>query len=87
MDLRGHRAVLLPAAIVSSVPLVVIALAPEATPVAVLAVLAALAGMTHPPVSGATRALWPDIVPPSAATPSTPSSRRAWSSRSSSARW
>jgi len=64
VDLRGHRAVLLPAAIVSSVPLVVIALAPDDTPVPVLAVLAALAGMTHPPVSGATRALWPEIVPP-----------------------
>lgn len=64
VDLRGHRAVLVPAAVVSAVPLVAIALAPDGTPVAVFAVLAALAGMTHPPLSGATRALWPDIVPP-----------------------
>ena len=64
VDLRGHRAVLLPAAIISSVPLVVIALAPDDTPVPVLAALAAIAGMTHPPVSGATRALWPELVPP-----------------------
>ncbi|MGE0027680.1 MAG: MFS transporter [Thermoleophilia bacterium] len=63
VDQRGHRAVLLPAAIVSSVPLVVIALAPDDTPIALLAALAAVAGMTHPPVSGATRALWPEIVP------------------------
>src|SRR6185503_21102391 len=34
VDLRGHRAVLLPAAVVSSVPLVVIAIAPDSTPVA-----------------------------------------------------
>jgi MFS family permease len=64
VDTRGHRAVLLPAALVSSVPLVVIALAPDDTPIAVLAALAAVAGMAHPPVSGATRALWPEIVPP-----------------------
>src|SRR5437870_2320648 len=60
----GRRRVLVPAAIVSAVPLVAVALAPDGTPVAVFAVLAALAGMTHPPLSGATRALWPDIVPP-----------------------
>ena len=36
VDLRGHGAVLLPAAIVSSVPLVVIALAPDSTPVPAL---------------------------------------------------
>lgn len=63
VDVRGQRAVLVPAAIASAVPLVVIALAPEATPLAVLAALAALSGMVHPPISGATRALWPDIVP------------------------
>ena len=64
VDLRGQRAVLVPAAIASAVPLVAIALAPDDTPVGVLAALAALAGMVHPPLSGATRALWPELVPP-----------------------
>ena len=61
---------LVPAALVSAVPLVVIALAPDTTPVGVLAALAALAGMAHPPLSGATRALWPPTwCRPSAAGP------------------
>ena len=76
VDLRGHRAVLLPAAIVSSVPLVVIALAPDDTPVPVLAALAALAG--HGAPAGERRhprAVARASSRPSAATPSTPSSR------------
>jgi MFS family permease len=63
VDVRGQRAVLLPAAVISAVPLVAIALAPDGTPVAVFALLAALSGMCHPPLSGATRALWPALVP------------------------
>jgi MFS family permease len=64
VDLRGQRLVLIPTALACALTLTAIALAPDATPLAVLVGLAALAGMTHPPISGATRALWPDLVPP-----------------------
>ena len=64
VDVRGQSAVLVPCAIASSAPLVAIALVPAATPIGIVAGLAALSGMAHPPLSGATRALWPDIVPP-----------------------
>ena len=64
MDAHGQRAVLLPAAAGCAVPLVAIALLPSGSPLAVLVVLAVAAGMLHPPLGGATRALWPDLVPP-----------------------
>ncbi len=64
VDVRGQSAVLVPCAIASSASLVAIALVPAATPIGIVAGLAALSGMAHPPLSGATRALWPDIVPP-----------------------
>lgn len=64
VDVRGQSAVLLPCAVACALPLGAIALAPDATPVGVLAALAALAGMAHPPLSGATRALWSVLVPP-----------------------
>ncbi len=62
-DRRGQRAVLLPSAVLSAAALLAVALAPDDTPVLALIGLGALAGLTHPPVSGATRALWPEIVP------------------------
>lgn len=62
-DRRGQRAVLLPCAMVCAVPLVAVALAPDDTPIVAFIALAGLAGLAHPPLSGATRALWPDIVP------------------------
>ena len=64
VDLRGQRAVLVPTALGCSVTLVAIALLPSGTPLAVLVGLAIAAGMLHPPLGGATRALWPDLVPP-----------------------
>ena len=64
VDLRGQTAVLVPCAIAASLTLVAIAVVPDATPVGVVAALAALAGGTYPPLSGAMRALWPDLAPP-----------------------
>jgi MFS family permease len=64
VDARGQGAVLVPAAVACAVPLVAIGLLPEGTPVAVVAGLAVLAGMAFPPLSGAMRALWPELVPP-----------------------
>lgn len=64
VDLRGQRTVLLPTALGCAVPLVAIALLPSGTPPPVLVALAVVAGMLHPPLGGATRALWPDLVPP-----------------------
>ena len=63
VDMKGQRAVLLPAAAGCALAITAIALAPDATPLAVIVGLAALAGMSHPPLGGATRALWPDLVP------------------------
>ncbi|MBJ7454497.1 MAG: MFS transporter [Thermoleophilia bacterium] len=63
VDRRGQAAVLLPAAAICATALVLIALIPDSTPLAVIVGLAALAGMAHPPLGGATRALWPDLVP------------------------
>lgn len=62
-DRRGQRAVLVPCAVVSAGALLAVALLPGSAPVAAIVGLGALAGVAHPPVSGATRALWPDIVP------------------------
>ena len=64
VDVHGQAAVLVPTAFACAVPLGAIALVPDTTPVAVVAGLAALAGMTFPPLSGAMRALWPELVPP-----------------------
>jgi MFS family permease len=64
VDQRGQRAVLLPCAVASAIPLAALALAPDGTPLAAVAGLAALAGIVHPPLSGAMRALWPELVPP-----------------------
>ncbi|MEZ0283630.1 MAG: MFS transporter [Thermoleophilia bacterium] len=64
VDVRGQRAVLLPCAVASALPLVALALVPDGTSLAVVAGLAALAGIVHPPLSGAMRALWPELVPP-----------------------
>jgi MFS family permease len=64
VDVHGQGAVLVPTAFACAVPLGAIALVPDTTPVAVVAGLAALAGMTFPPLSGAMRALWPELVPP-----------------------
>jgi MFS family permease len=64
VDTRGQRSVLMPAALLCAAPLLAIALLPGAPPPAALVALAVAAGMTHPPLSGATRALWPDLVPP-----------------------
>lgn len=64
VDRRGQRAVLVPCAGVCGLALLAIALAPDATPLGAFAALAALAGMSHPPVGGAMRALWPRLVPP-----------------------
>lgn len=64
VDVHGQAAVLIPTALACAVPLGAIALVPDTTPVAVVAGLAALAGMTFPPLSGAMRALWPELVPP-----------------------
>jgi MFS family permease len=64
VDVRGQRAVLVPCAVATALPLVGLALVPDGTSLGVVAALAALAGIVHPPLSGAMRALWPDIVPP-----------------------
>ena len=64
VDRHGQGAVLVPAAVACAVPLAAIALLPDGTQVAPVAGLAALAGMAFPPLSGAMRALWPDLVPP-----------------------
>jgi predicted MFS family arabinose efflux permease len=64
VDVRGQRAVLVPCALACAAPLVAIGLVPDGTPIAAIAVLAALAGAVYPPLSGAMRALWPDLVPP-----------------------
>ena len=64
VDLHGQRNVLVPCAVASSLPLVAIALAPADTPVGVIAALAALSGVAHPPLSGAMRVLWQDLAPP-----------------------
>jgi MFS family permease len=64
VDRHGQRRVLLPCAVLCASTLVAIALAPDATPLPALAALAAFAGMAHPPLSGAMRALWPELVPP-----------------------
>jgi MFS family permease len=64
VDRHGQRAVLLPCAVLCALPLTAAALVPDDTHVAVFVVLAALAGMAHPPLSGAMRALWPELVPP-----------------------
>lgn len=62
-DRNGQRTVLVPCAVACAVPLVLAALVPHSTPIGVFVVLGALTGLAHPPVSGATRALWGDIVP------------------------
>lgn len=64
VDLHGQRNVLVPCAVASSLPLVAIALAPADAPVGVIAALAALSGVAHPPLSGAMRVLWQDLAPP-----------------------
>ena len=64
VDVHGQGAVLVPTALACAVPLGAIALVPDTAPVAVVAGLAALAGMAFPPLSGAMRALWPELVPP-----------------------
>lgn len=64
VDKRGQRMVLLPAALGCAVPLTAIALLPSGVPLAVVVALAVVAGMLHPPLGGATRALWPELVPP-----------------------
>jgi MFS family permease len=64
VDQRGQRAVLLPCAVASAIPLAALALVPDGAPLAAVAGLAALAGIVHPPLSGAMRALWPELVPP-----------------------
>jgi hypothetical protein len=46
------------------VPLVALAALPDGAPLVVVAGLALLAGIIHPPLSGAMRALWPELVPP-----------------------
>lgn len=63
VDRHGQRAVLLPCALICALPLIGVALAPDDTPVPVFVALAALAGMAHPPLGGAMRALWPELVP------------------------
>lgn len=63
VDMKGQRAVLLPAAAGCALALIAIALVPDSAPLPVIVALAALAGMSHPPLGGATRALWPDLVP------------------------
>lgn len=63
VDRRGQTAVLLPAAAICALALVLIAVVPDRTPLAAIVALAALAGMAHPPIGGATRALWPELVP------------------------
>jgi MFS family permease len=62
VDRRGQTVVLMFCAAASSVPLVAIALVPDATPIAVVGALAALSGLLHPPLSGCMRALWSTLV-------------------------
>jgi MFS family permease len=64
VDRHGQRAVLLPCALLAALPLVAVALLPAGTPVWVVVALAGLLGAAYPPLSGAMRALWPDLVPP-----------------------
>ena len=62
VDRRGQTLVLMCCAVAASLPLLAIALVPDATPVAVVGALAALSGLLHPPLSGCMRALWSTLV-------------------------
>ncbi len=64
VNVHGQRAVLMPCALACAAPLVAIGLIPDGAPIVAIAALAALAGAAYPPLSGAMRALWPDLVPP-----------------------
>ncbi|HSD80196.1 MAG TPA: MFS transporter, partial [Solirubrobacteraceae bacterium] len=63
VDRRGQRAVLVPSAIVASAALCGLALLPGGTPGAAIVALAAVAGLSHPPLSACARALWPRLLP------------------------
>jgi MFS family permease len=64
VDQHGQRAVLVPCTVASAAIMVAIGLLPSGTPIGALAALAAALGAVYPPLSGATRALWTDLVPP-----------------------
>ena len=63
VDRRGQTVVLMCCAVAASVPLVAMALVPDGTPIALVAALAALSGLVHPPLSGCMRALWSTLTP------------------------
>lgn len=63
VDRRGQTVVLICGAVAASLPLVAMALVPDATPIALIGVLAALSGLVHPPLSGCMRALWSTLTP------------------------
>jgi MFS family permease len=63
VDARGQTRVLAVTAAAAGAALTALALAPAGTPLAVLLVLAAVAGGAHPPLAACLRALWPDLLP------------------------
>jgi MFS family permease len=63
VDRRGQTLVLMCCAIAASLPLLAVALVPDATPILVVGAVAALSGLLHPPLSGCMRALWSTLVP------------------------
>jgi predicted MFS family arabinose efflux permease len=67
VDRRGQTAVLLASAAASAVVLVVIAVLPAGTPVAVIVGLAAALGLATPPIDACVRALFPGLTADAAA--------------------
>ncbi|MGD9694356.1 MAG: MFS transporter [Thermoleophilia bacterium] len=62
VDARGQTGVLWLTAVAGPAPLLAIALLPHGMPIAVIAVLAAVGGIGHPPLSGCMRALWSVLI-------------------------
>lgn len=64
MDLRGQAPVLVPCALVSTLGLLAIAVLPSDAPVAAIAALAVVTGLSHPPLGSCLRALWTRTIEP-----------------------
>ncbi|CAA9498946.1 MAG: hypothetical protein AVDCRST_MAG30-1794, partial [uncultured Solirubrobacteraceae bacterium] len=63
IDRRGQTRVIVAAAVIAAAALAGLAAVPESTPLAVLLVLATLAGAAEPPLGACLRALWPALAP------------------------
>jgi MFS family permease len=62
VDTHGQTPVLAFTGLAGAASLLVLALLPDGTPVPAVAALAALAGVTHPPIGSCMRALWPVLL-------------------------